>query len=287
MNPIQSSSKLREDISVLVRFWQTMLADKKYLKASVVGDFDLYGPTSSLNSQNEMNKLNDFSKPPTGWINTVPLSTSTNTLSKRSARSKRQEVDVFVKDYLKKRNLILELLAVEIESLVIWHNPGSRTELQVTGEDNISAWRSKAVTEKTWRDYTRLAWEISPSLAVFLPVRLKNSESIIREITRQVRSNPTAVSHIPEALQYLVTTDTLMSDAQELTHMLTWAPVSPIQALSYFSRQYPPHPISAQYAVRVLSSYPADAVLFYIPQLVQAVRHDDVSIIVRERPLGR
>ncbi len=61
--------------------------------------------------------------------------------------------------------------------------------------------------------------------------------------------------------------------------MLTWARVSPIQALSYFSRQNPPHPITAQYAIRVLSSYPADAVLFYIPQLVQTLRHDTVSRI--------
>lgn len=47
-----------------------------------------------------------------GWINTVPLSASTNTLSKRSARTKRQPNtgDLFVKDYIKKRNLILDLL---------------------------------------------------------------------------------------------------------------------------------------------------------------------------------
>lgn len=62
--------------------------------------------------------------------------------------------------------------------------------------------------------------------------------------------------------------------------MLTWARVTPIEALAYFSRQYPPHPTSAQYAVRVLGSYPADAVLFYIPQLVQALRHDTVSFSV-------
>lgn len=67
----------------------------------------------------------------------------------------------------------------------------------------------------------------------------------------------------------------------QLVHSLTWAPVTPIHALSFFcSRQFPTHPITAQYAVRVLSSYPADVVLFYIPQLVQAVRHDTVSLYI-------
>lgn len=66
----------------------------------------------------------------------------------------------------------------------------------------------------------------------------------------------------------------------QLVYMLTWERVSPIQALAYFSRQFPHHPISAQYAVGVLSSYPADAVLFYIPQLVQAVRHDTMGYVI-------
>ena len=60
--------------------------------------------------------------------------------------------------------------------------------------------------------------------------------------------------------------------------MLTWAPVSPVVALSYFSRQYPPHPITAQYAVRVLRWYQPDSLLFYVPQLVQAIRYDSVRI---------
>ncbi|XP_023707312.1 phosphatidylinositol 4-kinase alpha isoform X2 [Cryptotermes secundus] len=281
--PTQRGAELREDILVLVRFWQTMHSDKKYLKASVVGDFDLYGPHSSSSSmQSDLRSTSgDFARPATGWINTVPLSSSSNTLSKRSARSKRiVNADIFVKDYIKKRNLILELLAVEIEFLLIWHNPLGRTELQVPGEDNIAAWRAKAVTERILRDNARLAWDISPVLAVFLPMRLKNSDSIIREVSTQVRLNPIVVSHVPQALPYLVTTDTLLNDAHELVYMLTWAPISPIHALAYFSRQFPPHPISAQYAVRVLSSYPADAVLFYIPQLVQAVRHDTMGYVI-------
>lgn len=64
---------------------------------------------------------NEYSKSSSNvWMNTMPMSTSSNTLDKRSNRSKRvMNASVFVKDYIKKRNLILELLAVEIEMLLV------------------------------------------------------------------------------------------------------------------------------------------------------------------------
>ncbi|KAH1001445.1 hypothetical protein HUJ04_005466 [Dendroctonus ponderosae] len=277
--PTQNANDLREDITTLIKFWQTLHSDRKYLKDSDVGDL---GPTTPIAGiqNNELAKPSDFNRPTSGWINTVPLSTSTATLSKRSAKSARKVPlsDNFVKCYLKKRNLILELLAVEIEFLVVWHNPTSRQDLTIPLED-IANWRLKNMTDKQWHDYTRLAWNISPVLAVYLPTRFKTNESIISEVKIQVQMNPRSVSHVPDALQYLATTDTILADSPKLTHMLTWARVSPIQALAYFSRQFPFHPISAQYAVRVLSSYQADAVLFYIPQLVQSLRHDKMGYV--------
>ncbi|KAG5871513.1 hypothetical protein JTB14_006946 [Gonioctena quinquepunctata] len=236
-------------------------------------------PLSTINN-NELAKPSDFNRPTTGWINTVPLSNSSATLSRRSAKSKRVPVaDNFVKCYLKKRNLILELLAVEIEFLIVWHNPTFRPELSIPGEENLASWRAKTITDKQWHDYTRLAWDISPALAVYLPTRFGTNDAIISEIKGLVQMNPTCVSHIPEALQYLATTEVILNDSTKLGHMLTWSKITPIQALAYFSRQFPSHPISAQYAVRVLSSYPADAVLFYIPQLVQALRHDKMGYV--------
>lgn len=86
-----------------------------------------------------------------------------------------------------------------------------------------------------------------------------------------------AVAHIPEANKYLVTTKALLNEASELAYILIWAKTVPIQALSYFSRQYPTHPLTAQYSVNTLTSYPAEAVLPYIPQLVQSLRHDTVT----------
>ncbi|EEB20254.1 Phosphatidylinositol 4-kinase alpha, putative [Pediculus humanus corporis] len=280
--PTLKGAKLRDDIICLVKFWQTMRSDKKHLKASVVGDLDLYSQNPGPSNNSETRSTSgEFTRGPTGWINTVPLSTSTNTLSKRSTRSKRvTNGDEFIKDYMRKRSLILELLAVEIEFLLTWHNPSSRPDLIVANEENIAAWRNKTMTEKVWRDTARLAWDISPTLAVFLPHRFKNEENIIKEVSRQVRLNPILVAHIPEALRYLLTTDTILNEAQELVYALSWSRVSPVQALSYFSRQFPPHPITAQYAVRVLGSYPADTVLFYIPQIVQALRHDTMGYVI-------
>ncbi|CAG2119996.1 unnamed protein product, partial [Medioppia subpectinata] len=188
-------------------------------------------------------------------------------------------VDYFVKDYVRKRNLILSLLALEIELLMTWHNPTAAPEAIIQGEETISKWRNQPITERTWKETARLAWEISPTLAVFLPCRFKNSDEIKDEISRLVRLNPIVVCHIPEALQYLVTSESILHDSPELTHMLTWTPVSPIQALSYFSRQYPPHPITAQYAIRNLINYDPNVIMFCIPQLVQAVRYDSMGYI--------
>lgn len=80
----------------------------------------------------------------------------------------------------------------------------------------VASWKSKNVPDKSLRENTRLAWEISPVLCVFLPVRLKYADCIVKEVCRLVRANPMVVSHIPEALQYLVTTETLLSDAPEV-----------------------------------------------------------------------
>lgn len=95
--------------------------------------------------------------------------------------------------------------------------------------EDIANWQLKNMTDKQWRDYTRLAWNISPVLAVYLPTRFKTNEAIISEVKSQVQMNPRCVSHVPDALQYLATTDTFLADSPKLTHMLTWARVSPIQ----------------------------------------------------------
>lgn len=56
--PTQSGAELREDILVLLRFWQAMHSDKKYLKASVVGgEFQWWWRRACGFPKEDLNKL--------------------------------------------------------------------------------------------------------------------------------------------------------------------------------------------------------------------------------------
>ena len=314
------TAELREDALAMIRFWHTMHSDKKYLKQSLVegqddisvssssyqlvnstgtatlplsgigsgggvgGNLQPPGFSSDVRSNSSSELARGATLPGSGWANTVPLANASTTasLSRRINRKRAAggNPDAFVKDYIKKRNLILTLLAAEVEFLSTWLNPLSLPELQLPGEDVVGAWRAQQLNERVWRDNVRLAWDISPVLAVRMAGRLRSAAGVEREIQRLVQLTPGCVAHVPEALDYLVTADSIINESAELTHALFWSRVHPVKALAFFSRQYPPHPITAQLAVRCLSSYPPDAVLFYVPQLVQAVRYDTMGYVV-------
>lgn len=63
----------------------------------------------------------------------------------------------------------------------------------------------------------------------------------------------------------------------QLSYVLSWTPIAPVAAISFFSRMYPQHPLTHQYAVRVLGTYEPETLLFYVPQLVQGTRYDKVN----------
>ncbi|XP_077996530.1 phosphatidylinositol 4-kinase alpha-like [Glandiceps talaboti] len=282
--PTQTTAELREDIKVLIKFWQAMHSDKKYLRYSVISteptDSGLGSTLSTIPV--DLRASAEFTpRQPAGWMNTVPLTSNMSVMSKRSSTTRKSPggTDYFVKDYMKRRNLILSLVANEIERLATWSNPIGSQDLNIEGEDNIGTWRAQVISERTWRDNVRLAWEISPYLACELPRRFKNSDAMTKEVIRLVRLHPLAVNDSSDNLRYLVTEHSVEADAPELTHSLVWKTVPPVVALGYFSRQFPPHPLTAQYAIRVLRSAPTELLLSLVPQLVQAVRYDTFGYV--------
>lgn len=77
-------------------------------------------------------------------------------------------------------------------------------------------------SDKMWRDSVRLAWDVSPILAVYLPRRLKSTDKsvVVDEVGHLVRQFPDCVMHIREALMYLVTPDAIVGDYPEVSNQL-------------------------------------------------------------------
>ncbi|CAI4217103.1 unnamed protein product [Parascedosporium putredinis] len=67
----------------------------------------------------------------------------------------------------------------------------------------------------------------------------------------------------------------------QLKHLLYWAPVSPITAITLFMPSYQNHPFIIQYAMRALESHSVDVNFFYVPQIVQTLRYDALGYVER------
>lgn len=54
--------------------------------------------------------------------------------------------------------------------------------------------------------------------------------------------------------------------------------MSPPDALKLLQKNYNSHPLVTQYAVRVLRNFLPETIIYYIPQLIQALRYDRTGI---------
>ncbi|KIH57605.1 phosphoinositide 3-kinase family, accessory domain protein [Ancylostoma duodenale] len=281
--PTQRHTQLRADVKLLISFWQVLYADGKYIKKEMFlskdNDINLTANLTQLEpyvdqlvQRSATQTWHASASSSTHYVNTLTLSKNALTTSTRGsvARKLNQEG---------KGSLDVEkqVKGNEIERLCAWLNPlGDATE---DGFAPIEQWMKSTLPEarmeaRVLKENSKLAWDISPELAVHLPTRFRTCPALREALQEMARSQPEAVSHLPEALA-LFLGDSSTFEHSDIAHVLTWATCSPVMALSLLTpRQYPLHPVTVQYAVRVLRSYPADALLMYIPQLVQAVRHD-------------
>ncbi|CDO73608.1 hypothetical protein BN946_scf185014.g78 [Trametes cinnabarina] len=173
------------------------------------------------------------------------------------------------------KNLVLPLrLLVENEvfRLTVWSNPVNDPK---RGTDHLCQ-LEKTMLESSWTAAVRRTWEINPAITVYFAERF-NYPVVQAEVGRLVRSSTPDVLDVPEALHFLVG-DKLDTNVQrDLRYLLLWAPVTPVVAITFFERRYHNHPQMLQYAHRVLEQHPVGLTFFFVPQVVQALRYDDLG----------
>ncbi|KAJ3734042.1 hypothetical protein DFJ43DRAFT_1065841 [Lentinula guzmanii] len=162
----------------------------------------------------------------------------------------------------------------EIFRLNVWANAMNEPK---RGTDHIGM----TLVESSWPALIRTLWQINPAIAVHLTERFKLN--VIRsEVTKLVRSSTADVLDVPEALNFLLGEGMEVAAARrDLKLLPLWAPVPPITANTFFEPRYKSDPLLLQYAHRVLEQHPVELTFFFVPQVVQALRYDELGYVSR------
>lgn len=170
-------------------------------------------------------------------------------------------------EFEKRKVILLLFIDDELNILFSWIHPLRNTP------ENANAYCRYKFDEKVLKD----AYAIDGRLAVNLVQRYEKNGEISNSITKQLRqliiNDPFKVVTIPSAVKYI-------SDA-DVPAIVAWASAAPVDAINKF---LPPHNRNAlmiQYAMRSIESFDVHLTFFYVPQIVQTMRHDDLGYIRR------
>ncbi|KAI5402557.1 phosphatidylinositol 4-kinase alpha 1 [Lathyrus oleraceus] len=169
----------------------------------------------------------------------------------------------------KRRQLLLMLCQHEGDRLEVWAQPTNTKE---------TSSRPKISSDK-WIEHARTAFAVDPRIALSVASRFPTNTFVKTEVTQLVQAHIMDVRNIPEALPYFITPKAVDDNSVLLQQLPHWAPCSITQALEFLTPAYKGHPRVMAYVLRVLESYPPERVTFFMPQLVQTLRHDDGKLV--------
>ncbi|KAL3463767.1 hypothetical protein BJX64DRAFT_256130 [Aspergillus heterothallicus] len=171
-----------------------------------------------------------------------------------------------------KQDLLHVLLENERTRLKVWLFP-----LEADPKYKSQTPLSKHLTEE---NMLRIAWAESPGLAIQLSTRF-SSGKLSSDVRKLLLSFPEKAIDEPSSLEILFDSALPGDVSSQLKYLLYWAPVNPIEALTYFLPAYGNHPFILQYAMKALESHSLDVRFYFVPQLVQALRYDALGYVER------
>ncbi|TLD12636.1 uncharacterized protein PgNI_02942 [Pyricularia grisea] len=178
-----------------------------------------------------------------------------------------------------REQLLLLLLENEHTRLRVWVYPLGEPHAAATHATIMHP--NKGSLENAIMPLIRTAWAEAPSIAIGLVARFPQNPKIHKEVRWLLLNFPSKAVNDPEALAVLLGGSLPVDVSFQLKHLLYWAPVAPITAVTYFMPAFQNNPLLIQYAMRALESHPVDVTFFYVPQIVQLLRHDELGYVER------
>lgn len=174
-----------------------------------------------------------------------------------------------------KEQLLKILLENEQSRLVVWANPRNRSDMHFPGHH-----ASKNATEAALLPLIRTAWYQDPAIAVELATRF-HYPRVHSDVRRLILNAPEKVIDEAEAIPLMIGGHLPDDVNTQLKYLLFWEPINPITSVTLLSPAFKEHPFVIQYAMRSLESHSVDITFFYVPQIVQSLRHDNLGYTER------
>ncbi|KAI6649229.1 hypothetical protein LOD99_11596 [Oopsacas minuta] len=182
---------------------------------------------------------------------------------------------------LLEKHILILILHSELLKLNSWLDPLHLYKEDNKHDEEFVSFSPPPFHKKIWVSYVQYLWQLSPYLALQTLKRLRvpfgsNPHS---ELVNFISKQPTLVIESGSALELFLTKTKIESDRNDLSYILFWQKPSLIFALTLFTPQYPRHVLTAQLSYSVLLTSDLEHLIFYIPQIVQSLRSDELGFV--------
>eukprot|EP00889_Picochlorum_renovo_P003554 jgi/Picre1/30584/NNA_005946.t1 len=161
--------------------------------------------------------------------------------------------------------LLTFLIQVEVNRLRLWANPLDKVDKQ-----------GNVAPKMGWELLIKTAWNESPKLALSLGARFSGVPTVQKTLQEHVieHAQDSGIQKLPEAVNYLATAPSTSKKDTSIEFMNNWEPMGLEQAMSLMSMPIARQPAAFAYIIRCLELCDPTDVSFFLPQLVQLLRHD-------------
>ena len=160
-------------------------------------------------------------------------------------------------------SFIVDFYLSEVERLKLWAKP--LADVSMNKQPSIG-----------WRDALHTAWRISPTLAFAIGTRFPGAAGVQSSLESLVVAHALEpeIQQFPQAVKYLATAQNSPKRESAIQFLGSWAPIGLEESMSLMAMPIARNPSFFTYIRRCLELCDPNDVSFFLPQLVQLLRHD-------------